>query len=84
MEEKVTYPQYRKYAHERTYFKIISNDTWEELHVMGNTVTVHSFKASILPDRNYIYDLTYDYQNNWLKIEAEEYETVKAKSPVRN
>lgn len=80
METTIIYPQYRKYAHGRTYFKVISADTWEELHVMGNTVAIHSFKATILPDRNYIYDLTFDYQNNWVKIEAEEYETLKNKT----
>ena len=68
----MSYPQYRKYAHERTYFKIISADAWEEIHVMGKKYVLHHFKAAILPDRNYIYDLTFDYEKNWIKIEEGE------------
>lgn len=76
---QTTYPQYRKYLHERTYFKIISAVEWEELHVSKNKITVHSFIAKILPDRNYIHDMTYEYEKNWIKIEEKEYEEVKKK-----
>lgn len=77
MQTSVIYPQYRKYPHERTYFKIISRDEWEELHISGNKITIHSFTAKILPDRNYIYDLTFDYKKNWIAIEEGEYEKIK-------
>lgn len=79
MQKTITYPQYRKYPHGRTYFKIISKDEWEEIQVMGSTLSIHQFKVAILPDRNYIYDLTFDYEKNWVKITEEEYETVKKK-----
>ncbi len=74
---KTTYPQYRKYPHGRTFFKIISENTWEEIHVNGNKIELHTFTAKILPDRNYIYDLTFDYEKNWVKIEADEYEDLR-------
>ncbi len=77
MSQQTNYPQYRKYPHERTYFKIISTTEWEELHISGTKIDVHSFTAKILPDRNYIHDLTFDYQNNWILIEEEEYEKIK-------
>lgn len=77
MEETIVYPQYRKYSHERTYFKIISASEWEEIQVMGNEYSIHRFKTAILPDRNYIYDLTFNYKDNWLKIDEHEYERVK-------
>lgn len=76
MREAVNYPQYRKYKHERTYFKIISGQEWEEIHILGKKYSIHRFKASILPDRNYIHDLTFNYKDNWIKIDAEEYESV--------
>jgi hypothetical protein len=79
MKTPVNYPQYRKYPNERGYFKIISIDEWEEIQVIGSNYKLHCFKASILPDRNFIYDLTFDYKNNWLEIEAEEYERVRNK-----
>lgn len=77
MPSEITYPQFRKYLHERTYFKIISAVEWEELDVSKDKVTIHSYTAKILPDRNYIYDLTFDYKKNWVMIEEEEYEKVK-------
>lgn len=80
MQDKLVYPQYRKYPHGRTYFKVISPDEWEEIHIMGNKYTIHQFKATILPDRNYIYDLTFGYEAHWLKIDAEEYETIRSKA----
>jgi hypothetical protein len=80
MNKNTVYPQYRKYPHGRTYFKIISPDAWEEIHVLGSKLSLHQFKAAILPDRNYIYDLTFDYESNWIKIEADEYESLKRKA----
>lgn len=80
MEETIVYPQYRKYSHGRTFFKIISASEWEEIQVMGGKYSIHAFKAAILPDRNYIYDLTFEYKDNWIKINADEYEQVKGKA----
>ena len=78
--QKITlYPQFRKYQHERTYFKIISKDEWEEIQVIGNNYSLHQFKVAILPDRNYIHDLTFDFEKNWVEIDEEEYEGVKKK-----
>ena len=76
MREVINYPQYRKYKHERTYFKIISEQEWEEIHILGKKHSIHRFKVSILPDRNYIHDLTFDYKDNWVKIGVEEYESI--------
>lgn len=75
--QNITYPQFRKYPHNKTYFKIISPEKWEELHITGNKCIVHSFVAKILPDRNYVYDLTFDYERHWLKIEEEEYGKIR-------
>lgn len=80
MENTITYPQYRKYPHGRTYFKIISASEWEEIGILGSKYTVHHFKVSILPDRNFIYDLTFDYKDNWVKIEEKEYQEVREKA----
>lgn len=77
MQENISYPQYRKYQHGRTFFKIISAEEWEEIQVMGKMFSIHQFKVHIFPDRNYLYDLTFDYEKNWLKIEESEYEQVK-------
>ncbi len=74
MEAKIKYPIYRKYPHNRTFFKVLSPDEFEELQLLGKKYSVSKIKAKILPDRNFIFDLTFDYKNNWLEIQAAEYE----------
>ena len=77
MAEKIKYPQYRKYLHGRTFFKIISDTSWEEIENIGGNYILNEFNVKIMPDRNYLSDMTFDYQNNWLKIEEEENEKIK-------
>lgn len=77
MNKEITYPQYRKYYNNKSYFKIISSEEFEEIQLLGTKKSVHLFKAKILPDRNLIYDMTFDYEKSWQKIEEEEYVQVK-------
>ena len=77
LSEKITYPQYRKYPNNKSYFKIISPEKFEEIQVLGNTKTLHTFEAKILPDRNYISDLTFNYKEHWVVCEKSEYEKLK-------
>lgn len=79
MQKNITYPQYRKYLHGRTFFKIISAEEWEEIQIMGSSYSIHQFKVNIFPDRNFLHDLTFDYEKNWVVIEEDEYERVKKK-----
>jgi hypothetical protein len=70
---EITYPQFRKYPNNKAFFKIISSTIWEEIQVVGSKHILHHFTVNILPDRNFIYDMTFDYKNNWTAIEEEEY-----------
>ena len=79
MNQTVNYPQYRKFPTNKAYFKIISETQWEEIQVIGKKYLLHSFTVKILPDRNYIHDLTFDYHNNWVEIPSNEYEEIKRK-----
>jgi hypothetical protein len=38
---------------------------------------VHTLRARILPERNFIHDLTFDFEKMGAEIPAEEYERVK-------
>ncbi len=75
--KKITYPQYRKYSNGKSYFKVYSENKFEEIQVIGSKVTLHTFEAKILPDRNYIYDLTYNYKEHWVECKQEEFESLK-------
>jgi hypothetical protein len=77
LKETITYPQYRKYSNNKSFFKILSPNLFEEIQLLGNKKTLHKFEAKILPDRNFIQDLTFDYKNHWLICDQEEYENLK-------
>lgn len=56
----VLFPQYRKYSNNRNFFKIRSAEDFEEISFIGNKQMVRQHRATILPDRNLIYDLLHD------------------------
>ena len=76
-DNNTTYPQYRKYKNNKSYFKVISSEIFEEIQVLGSKKTIHIFEAKILPDRNYISDLTFNYQNHWIICKESEYESLR-------
>jgi hypothetical protein len=75
--KKITYPQYRKYKNNKSYFKIISPNNFEEIQILGKNKTIHIFEAKILPDRNYIADLTFNYNDHWVICLQSEYEELR-------
>lgn len=70
------YPQFRKYKNNQSYFKIKSTTEFDEIKLENKVWKIYSFKASILPDRNYILDMTTDYELYWDKITAEEFDAI--------
>jgi len=72
----IVFPLYRKYANNRSYFKIISETEFEELQVFGNRCSIYSFKANIYPDHVRIQDMILGGLY-WQKSNEEEYECIK-------
>jgi len=77
LQKEVVYPQYRKYPNNKSYFKILSPNAFEEIQVLGEKKTFHFFKAEILPDKNYILDLVFNYVPYWVVCDAIEYEKLR-------
>lgn len=75
----MNYPQYRKYKNNKSYFKIISASAFEEIQVFNNTYTLYFFEAKILPDRNFISDLTFNYEIYCDLIAEHDYQEIKNK-----
>jgi hypothetical protein len=69
---KSTFPQYRKYPNNKSYFKVLSNDSFEEIHVVGKRYFLTKVDAKILPDRHFIADMI-AASTSWVKIEESEY-----------
>lgn len=74
MESKDSYPLYRKYADDNTFFKLTSGSTFEELKLLGVYYSLHSFEAKILPDRNFISDLINCGVKGILEISEKDYQ----------
>lgn len=71
---EITFPVFRKYKNNKHFFKIISENEFDEISFIGSKVIVTKHLAKILPDRNLISDLLYD--NNFAeKSNQEEYES---------
>jgi hypothetical protein len=68
------FPQYRKYLNGQSYFKIISAEELIELKLTGRFYEIHTLHVKILPDRNLMHDLLYDYNSFGLEINEKEYE----------
>jgi hypothetical protein len=77
--EATQFPQYRKSANGRNYYKIAALDTLEEIQVMGSRWSKHSLQARILPERNLIADLLDVEAGHTLAISQHEYEAFLAK-----
>lgn len=74
----ITFPQYRKYPNNKSYFKVLSVDSFEEIQVVGKNYFLTKVKAKILPDRNLIADMI-EAAANWVEIEEVEYQKVREK-----
>jgi hypothetical protein len=71
--EGIKFPQYSKYNNEKNYFKIISENSFEEKSFVGKKVLINQFEAKILPDRNFIVDLVFDFSDFAVAISESEY-----------
>lgn len=69
------FPQYRKYAHGRSFFKIISADSFEQLDIIGGAFHLHIVNAKIYPDKLLILDMLENEKGHWEVSSAEEYDT---------
>lgn len=81
MSEEVKFPIYRKYHGDRTFFKVTSYTTFEELNIIGKYYRLEHFHARILPDRNYIMDMIENRESNWEISSEKEFEYWKAYCP---
>ena len=61
----MSFPQYRKYKNYKSYFKILSDQEFYEIQLLGNKYSVYHIKVKILPDRNYLNDMLYNYKESW-------------------
>ena len=67
------FPQYRKYKNIETYFKIISENKFEELSLFGNKFVKHSIEAKKYPEMLRIKDMLNCEEGTWEVVEKKVY-----------
>ncbi len=73
----LNFPQYRRYLNGRNYFCFHSLDSFEEIRGMGSKWLMETHIVKILPDRNLVHDLLFDYEGIAEVIDAETYESIR-------
>jgi hypothetical protein len=71
------FPQYRKYRNGKSFFKIESENEFTELKYENGRWQQYQIKATILPDRNYISDMLFHFEDHWEEIEAAPYREIE-------
>jgi len=74
MSTSKSFPIYRKYEHERTFFKITSTATFTQLDIIGDGYMVYEFRVNVHPDRMLILDMIEMEGDAWLESSEQEYE----------
>lgn len=73
---KINYPQFRRYKTGTSWFRIDGPEQYEEIRKMGSRWFFDRYEAKILPDRNWIYDLTFAFESFADEISDEEYQEI--------
>lgn len=74
-----TFPVYRKYTNNKNYFKIINDNEFIEISVIGKQVIIKKIEAKIYPDKLFISDLI-QCSLSTLEISEEEFISIEKQS----
>lgn len=72
------FPVYRKYPNEKHFFRVLSEEAFEELFIMGSRYGFREKKADTYPDRLLIQDMLAMKDNSWLESSKDEIEEALA------
>lgn len=75
--EDIHFPVYRKYKNNRNYFKIINAETFEEIRMVGEKKLISLTEAKLFPEKSFLNDLLFNYQEFAEEIGAKEYEDLR-------
>jgi hypothetical protein len=70
---KMKFPVYRKYINGLSWFRIDSPESFEEIRKIGSKYIRTEHQVKILPERNMVHDLLFEFGSFAVEIEAAEY-----------
>ena len=68
------FPLFRRYLHGNTYYRINSQENFDELMIVGKFYVYKNFQARILPEYQMINDLIDNAENRWEVIDELDFE----------
>ncbi len=73
----INFPVYRKYKNNKSYFKIIQPDLFEEIQVIGSKKIIKQTRAQQYPEMVFIRDMVFNYSEMAQEISESEYLKMK-------
>ena len=73
LHENIKFPQYRRYKNGLSYFKILSLTEFEEIQVIGEKLLVNRVIAGQYPEKVFINDLLFKYEDFAEEIDEKQY-----------
>lgn len=70
------FPQYRKLSNDRSYYRINSNDHFDEIQKLGDKVFLHSIKAEKYPEKLRIMEML-DCIEGFIRTTEEEWKILE-------
>lgn len=67
------FPVYRKYPNNKSFFRILDNELFEEIKFTGKRVDFFQLKATQLPERNLVQDMINAEGGHWVESSAQEW-----------
>ena len=74
--EDIHFPLYRKYKNGKNYFKIINANSFEEIRLLGAKKEIKQIEARLFPEKTFLHDLIFNYQERAVEIDEKEYENL--------
>lgn len=71
--EDIHFPVYRKYKNNKSYFKIIQPNVFEEIQVIGSKKVIKQIEAKLYPEVLFVKDLILNFQSMADEISEKEY-----------
>ena len=70
----MNFPIYRKYSNNKVFFKVLSNDTFDEITLIGEKNILQHISATTYAEKLYIMDMIEKRNESWLDSSKEEFE----------
>ena len=68
------FPIYRKYSNNKVFFRVISEDAFDEISLIGSKTVLQHIKATTYAEKLYIMDMIEMREGNWLESNEEEFD----------